>query len=36
VSLAEVHVAADNQPALGLFAGLGFTQVDATTLYCKA
>lgn len=36
VALAEVHVAADNQPALALFNGLGFAQVDATTLYCKA
>jgi GNAT superfamily N-acetyltransferase len=36
VALAEVHVAADNQAALGLFQGLGFSQVDASTLYGKA
>jgi GNAT superfamily N-acetyltransferase len=35
VALAEVHVPADNPAAQGLFAALGFTQVDGTTLYCK-
>lgn len=36
VTLAEVHVAESNEPALNLFRSLGFNQVDGSTLYCKA
>jgi GNAT superfamily N-acetyltransferase len=35
VALVEVHVAEDNAAARALFANLGFTQVDASTLYRK-
>ncbi len=35
VSLAEVHVPEENEPALAVFRSLGFERVDASTLYCK-
>lgn len=35
VSLVEVHVPEENSPARGVFANMGFQQVDASTLYCK-
>ncbi len=36
ISLVEVHVPEANAAARGVFANLGFQQVDASTLYCKA
>jgi ribosomal protein S18 acetylase RimI-like enzyme len=35
VALAEVHVAQENEAALSLFRALGFSEVDASVLYCK-
>jgi GNAT superfamily N-acetyltransferase len=36
VTLAEVHVSTDNQPAIALFTKLGFQQVDESVHYRKA
>lgn len=35
ITLAEVHVPEENEPALAVFRNLGFAEVDATILYCK-
>jgi ribosomal protein S18 acetylase RimI-like enzyme len=34
-TLAEAHVTEENTAALAVFRNLGFTQVDASTVYCK-
>jgi ribosomal protein S18 acetylase RimI-like enzyme len=35
ISLAEAHVPEANAPGLAAFRNLGFTEVDASVLYCK-
>jgi ribosomal protein S18 acetylase RimI-like enzyme len=35
ITLAETHVPEENAPGVAVFRRLGFTQVDASTLYCK-
>ena len=35
ITLAEAHVPEENSGGLAIFRALGFSQVDASTLYCK-
>jgi ribosomal protein S18 acetylase RimI-like enzyme len=35
ITLAEAHVPEENLAGLAIFGALGFSQVDASTLYCK-
>jgi ribosomal protein S18 acetylase RimI-like enzyme len=35
VALAEVHVPLENEPALAVFRGLGFEEVDQAVQYCR-